>query len=225
MRRFRLIGLAFVAMLTLGAALSASAFALPEFLPFSAGTKTFTSALDSGEAILENSASTKIKCTALKGEGTLETDTLGTFKISFENCTLSGTPCTGTGDLSRTILLEGSFHYVDTTLGTGETLGMGMLFLPKLAEFDCVGGLVNNLLKGTLICLILTPLTSSVTHLFHCLPGATPGSSLYKQYWNDAGTHVEVQLLASLNEGGFKEANVQALATLTTTADGSWMNE
>jgi hypothetical protein len=223
MKRFRLIGLALVAVFALGAMLSASAFALPQFLPIVEPNNTFNGTAV-GSAILENSAGTDVTCTAGKGNGGFETDTLGTFHIIFENCSSSGVKCTTEGDTTGLILSEGSFHFVYDTLGTGETLGVAILFLPKETDFTCLGGLLNNKVKGTVLCLIHTPLTSSKTHTFKC-EGEPKGKAKEKKYWNDNGTIVEAQLLSNLNEGGFKESNEQAESTISTVEAGAWMNE
>jgi hypothetical protein len=233
MKRFRLIGLALVAVFALGAVLSASAFALPEVLPFGTGTKAFTGKLDSGEAVLESKSGNQVKCKKAEGSGGLETETLGTFKINFEECSLTvlgvNHTCTGTNtstaDNTGVILSEGSFHYVFDTLGTGETLGVAVLFLPKETTFEC-GAFVKNVVKGDVACLVLTPLTSSVTHLFHCTKGANAGSTGDPQFYNDGGTVVKAQLLSELDSGGtFEESNEQALATVTTREASALMNE
>jgi hypothetical protein len=226
MKRFRLIGLALVAVFALGAMLAASAFALPEFLPSTRANLAFNGNLDSGKAILENSMGTQVECTSAPGSGGLETDTLGTFKIAFEGCESTGFKCKTTGgSVNGQILSEGSFHYVYDTLGTGETLGIAILFLAKLTEFECAGGLVKNIVRGLVLCLILAPLTSSITHLFHCLKGASAGVAGEKKFYNDNGTIVEATLEANQNNAGFKETNEQALATVTTAEASAWMNE
>jgi hypothetical protein len=228
MTRFRLLGLTLVAVCALSAVLSATALALPEALPFSSGTKAFTGKLDSGEAIFENSGGNQFKCKKAESSGELGTDTLGTYKLNFEECSLQilGTTetCAGSGDRSAVILSEGSFHYVFDTLGTGETLGVAVLFLPHETSFEC-GTFVKNNFKGTLLCLLLTPLTGSLTHLFHCTKGSGAGTSAIKTYYNDSGTAATAQLLLELDGGGFKEANLQLLATLTTKEASAIMNE
>jgi hypothetical protein len=228
MKRFRLIGLALVAVFAFGAVLSASAFALPEALPFTSGTKAFTGKLDSGEAVLESAGANQVKCKAANGAGGLETDTLGTFKITFETCALTilgkTETCTGSGDATGAILSEGSFHYVFDALGTGEALGVAVLYLPKETSFEC-GAFVKNKVKGDVLCLLLTPLTSSLTHLFHCTKGATAGTQATTTFWNDNGTEVKAKLESSLDGGSFEASNEQALATVTTKEASAIMSE
>jgi hypothetical protein len=233
MRPRRLLAISITAAIALTALLAAAAYALPEFLPFT-NNNTFTSKNDATPIILENSAGTKIECTSENDSGGLETDTLGTFHITYEKCTSVGFTCTTEGDTSGLILSEGSFHYVYDTLGpkpTGavgeepETLGIAILSLSKELSFSCAGGLVTNKIRGTYLCLILTPLVSSLTHLVHCLPGTAKGEARERAFWNDNGTMVAVELESDQNEGGFKESNVQMLYEITTPLDGSWMNE
>jgi hypothetical protein len=226
--RYRFLGFALTAALALNAALAGSALALPESLPFSSGTKAFTGQLDSGQAVLENSDGFQFKCERMEGSGGLETDELGTFKFNFEKCgrpIFGGTePCTGAGDNEGTILSEGSFHYVFDTLGTGEALGVAILLLVKETSFECAE-IVQNDIKGDLLCLVLSPLTSLVTHLFHCVKGEGSGEQAQARYWNDEGTAVATRLLFRLNGGEFEETNLQLLATITTKEASAIMGE
>jgi hypothetical protein len=224
MNRLRLIGLAFVVMGALGAALSTTAQALPEFLPFT-GNRALLGVLNSTEAIFENNGAVKVKCLDAVNEGGLETDTLGTFHIDFEHCSSGGFTCMTEGDVAGLVLAEGSFHYVYDALGTGETLGTAILLLFKEAGFNCAGGILNNKVKGKALCLILAPLTSSTSHRYHCVKGTNAGEAAEKTYWLDDGTAAAVQLLSSLNAGEFKETNLQELASIETLNAGSWMNE
>jgi hypothetical protein len=223
MTHWKLLATVFTAAVALMALLAGTAYALPQFLPIESPNNTFSGTATSAW-IFENSAGTQLTCTSDKDRGGFETDTLGTFHLTLENCNSSGVKCTTEGDVSGLILSEGSFHFVYDTLGTGETLGVAILFLPKETDFSCLGGLLNNKIKGTLLCLIHTPLTSSKTHTFKC-EGEAKGKAREKKYWNDSGTTVEVQLLSNLNEGGFKESNEQLESTLATTEAGAWMNE
>jgi hypothetical protein len=219
----KLLAMTLAVAIAITAILAAAAYALPQFLPIESPNNTFTGTAV-GSSILENSAGTELACTAGSDRGGFETDTLGTFHLTFDNCSSSGVKCTTEGDTTGLELMEGSFHFVYDTLGTGETLGEGLLLLPKEVDFTCLGGLLNNKIKGTLLCLIHTPLTSSKTHVFRC-EGEAKGKLKEKRYWNDNGTIVEVQLLSNLNEGGFKESNLQMEYTLATTEAGAWMNE
>jgi hypothetical protein len=225
MSSLRLLVIVLTTMPVLAAALATSAYALPQFLPIAGSNKTFTTKT-TGTSILENSAGTKVECTAGKGSGGFETDTLGTFQITFENCSSSGVKCTTEGDSTGLILSEGSLHFVYSALGTGESLGVAILFLPKETDFTCLGGLLNNKVKGTVLCLISSPLSSNVTHRYNCAAGEKKaGEAACNSYFNDNGTAVNAQLLSNLNEGGFKESNEQLSATITTAEAGAWMNE
>jgi hypothetical protein len=224
MRFYRLLVVIVVAVMVLAAA--AAAFALPEFLPIEKPNNGFTGNLDSGVVVLEINSGTEVECTSAPSAGGGETDTLGTFKTEFKGCTAEGFECKTSGGPSRgQINTEGSFSFVYDTLGTGETLGVAIVFLGRLTEFECSGGLVKNVVRGLLLCLVLAPLNSSTTHLFHCLKGTDKGEAGEKRFYNDSGTIVEATLEANLNSGGFKEANLQVLAALTTAEAGAWMNE
>jgi hypothetical protein len=219
----RALATALTAAVALLALLAVAAYALPEFLPIDNPNNAFTGTA-TGTSVLENSAGTKLECTKGSDSGGLETETLGTFHVTFENCSSSGVKCTTEGDTTGLILGEGSFHFVYDTLGAGETLGVATLLLAKETDFSCLGGLLNNKIKGTLLCLIHTPLTSSKTHTVKC-EGEPKGKAKEKKYWNDSGTTVEVLLLSNLNEGGFKESNLQLEYTHATVEAGAWMNE
>lgn len=223
MKRFRLIGVALVAVFALGAVLSASAFALPEFLIGGEGKPGSYTGKNVGNAILENSAGTQVTCTAAKGAGGFVSDNAGTFKISFEKCKSGSIACKGAGDGTEIILSEGSFNEVFDTLGTGVTLGVATLFLPHETSFECTGFAVSKV-KGDVLCLVTTPLTSSTSHTFAC-KGVAKGKAAEKSYFNDSGTAVTVQLLSSLNGAAFSESNEQAEGTVETSSAGAYMNE
>jgi hypothetical protein len=228
MTRSRVRSLVLIIAFTLSATLAAQAQALPEVLPFNAGTKAFTGKLDSGQAIAETSVGNRIECTATQSSGGLETDTLGTYKLTLEGCVGSifgkDEACAGPGDSKGIMLSEGSFHYVFDVLGKAETLGVAILLLPHETAFEC-GVFVKNIIKGDVLCLLLTPLTSSLTHLFHCNKGTNDGEQAQKTYWNDDGTAVTAQLLVEFDGGALNESNLQLLATITTKEASAIMSE
>jgi hypothetical protein len=226
MTLYRLLVVTVVGAIVVASTLSGVAFALPAFLPSGRVNSSSIGNLDSGKAILETSAGTELECTTAPSRGGGETDTLGTFRTAFEGCESSGFKCKTTGgSVSGQIVSEGSFSFVYDTLGTGETLGIAILFSGKVTEFECAGGLVKNIIRGLMLCLVLAPLSSSITHLFHCLKGSANGTAGVKRFYNDSGTIVEATLEANQNGSGFKEVNLQALATENTPEAGAWMNE
>jgi hypothetical protein len=217
MKHFKLLGVALMAVFAIGAMLAstgASALTLPALLPI-AENKSFTGA-NVGAPKLESKAGSVIECKTATATGAQETDTLGTFHITFEGCeTAIVGKCTSTGDAEGSILTLGSFHYVLDTLSTSET-SVAVLFLPGITKFECTK-FVKNEVKGELVCPLTKPLVSSKTHEFTCAKGSTAGSQAVKKYYNDGGTLVEAKLESALNGGTFEESNEQATATTTFT--------
>lgn len=224
MKRFTLLGLALMAVLSLGASLAASSsFALPELLPI-AGNSTFTGRnVGTAKVVLETVGKSTVECASATSTGAQETDTLGTFHISFKTCASTGfirATCTSRGDASGEILTLGSFHYVYDTLGGTEKVAI--LFLPKPTEFEC--SIVKVKVTGTLVCLILKPLESNVTHQFHCVQ--KEGKQTGTRWWNDAGTAQTAQLLTETNNSGRPEESGElALAEVTFARAVSFEND
>jgi hypothetical protein len=216
MRRLKLLGVACAAAFVLAslASASASAFVLPDILGVEA--TSFTTLSDAANPLFETLAKNKVECEDWHGEGTVEASkTLGLFHIDFlGHCkaTLGGikASCTGLGDLPETILVLGKWHtVVDTKVG--ETLGAAILLLLEPVHFSCSIVLVK--VSGSILCLILEPLTAAKVHLFHCTQ--TGGTANEKKYINDEGVEVGVEpLVASNNEGAPEEAGESALGTI-----------
>jgi hypothetical protein len=227
MRRLSLIGLALIAVLALGAFAASTAFALPELLPHG----SWTGKDDGGAAkpTLEISGSTNIVIceSGATANGADETDTLGLFHIDFLGCVIKGTAvkCESASDTAGTILLLGTYHYVFDTLGAGESLGVAILFLPEHLHFTCLTPFVNTLilvLGPGPICLILKPLESNLTHLFHC--EQEKGIQKERTYWNDEGKEVKASLKCSVNEGAEGECAELALAEVKYAVAQAFMN-
>jgi hypothetical protein len=223
MKRFKLLGLALAAVCLLAAAFSASAFAgLPELLGQSAGATYSGKNTGTENPTLETVKKETITCTAASAEGIQETDTLGTFHIHFTGCNSSGFKCNTSGDEAGIILSLGTFHYVYDKLGTGSELGVAILFLPEEQVIKCTA-LVTLNVKGTILCLVLEPLTSAATHEFHCTQtGGKPSST---QWWNDEGVSQTALALTSKNKGEFIESAELALASVTFSEPVAFMNE
>src|ERR1700722_9122475 len=132
MRRCKLSGLALLAAVVFSSVLSASASAakLPELLG-QTNPATFTGANDGTTAIqFETSGGTTMNCTSASASGTQETDTGGTFHITFKGCKGSGAACTSSGDSTEEILSLGKFDLVDDFLSTEVSkLGVAIVFL------------------------------------------------------------------------------------------------
>jgi hypothetical protein len=179
MRRFKLLGLALVAVFAMAAAISASAFAVePINLPESA--KTWLGESEGEPEFASETAEVgvtlEVKCTSAPSEGTEEAKkALGLFHIHFLGChsTIGGTlvKCT---DLNHStageILVLGTWHLVfDKKIGGNfEKLTTAVLFLVEPVHFSC-SSLVLAEVKGEVLCLHLKPEEKAFTHSFHCV--------------------------------------------------------
>jgi len=216
MRRLKLLGVACAAVFVLAslASASASAFVLPEVLGVEA--TSFTTLSDAANPTFGTLSGSTVTCEDWHGEGTVEANkTLGLFHITFlGKCKASiigiVAPCTGLGDAVETILVLGKWHtVVDTKVGA--ELGAAILLLLEPVHFTCSIALVE--VKGSVMCLILEPLTPAKVHLFHCT--LTSGTTNEKKYINDSGVEVAVEpLLSSTNHGAFEESGETALGTI-----------
>src|SRR6202035_2679913 len=149
MRRFKLLGLALMAVFIAAVAVVGTASAaLPKVLPEAA--KNWTGASDGGGIVLLGSAD--ITCTEAPATGTLEANKpLGSFHIEFKNCTTEkgAIKCTGLGDSAGVILALGTWHLVFDNL---TTLSVATLSLFEKIHLNC-SALVLVLVSGELVCL------------------------------------------------------------------------
>lgn len=181
MRRLKLLGLALLAVFASAAALSSSALALelPENLPVSESTRTFTGK-NEGETEFKTVGIAPVKCTEVTGEGSEEAKKpLGTVHFDFKNCTTEESglkvKCTGLGETtSGTILVLGTWHLVFDRKkgGTFAELTTGPLFLISLVHFSC-SSLILVEVHGEQLCLHLKATEKSTTHSFHCVVAGT----------------------------------------------------
>jgi hypothetical protein len=204
MQRFRILGVALMAVFVLGAVVSATASAVGvEVLPLGKEEK-WTGQSGSGSLEVLKKAES-IPCAKGKMEGTFEANKpLGKFHIDFEGCKTSkvGATCTGLGEASGVILSLGIFHLVFDKLGVGAELGVGILFLIEATHLTCVIPLFIE--EGQLLCLI-KPINTVVKHWeIVCEKGKEVGDPGETVYWNETGTEVkmgEELLLLKENEG------------------------
>jgi hypothetical protein len=228
MKRFGILGALFVVVFALAAVMVApAAFALPELLPIGTHGTPFTDASDGTEVVkLETIEKKVVECKSAQSVGGQETDTLGTFTINFLECKepALGVKCTTKGDSEGVILTKGSFHYVIDTLGaTLGANGVAILFLPSTTEFECTS-LAKLVVTGRLVCLLLEPLVSRSTHLFHCIQ--TTGVQNETSYYNATGTLITgVFLSTSLNGATAVQSGELALAQINFPEAVAIMNE
>jgi hypothetical protein len=224
MKRFKLLGLTLLAAFALGAVLVASASAaLPELLPVKTGGSSFTGKNTAANPTLETLKKESIVCSAATADGVQETDTSGTYHIHFTGCKGFGfANCNTEGDESGVILTLGGFSYVDDHLSVNVSeLGVAILFNAN-ATIKCTA-LATIKVEGKVVCLVLEPLSSKVTHEFHCTQ--TSGMQSETHWWNDAGTEQTSVLLSSKNGGAFEESGEQALGSVTFAEAVAFMNE
>lgn len=210
-----------LAALVVGAGLASQALALPELLGQSAGAEYSTKNTTENPG-WESTKEEKIVCKGFSGQGVQENDMLGTFHSGFTLCTSSGFSCNSNGDSTGAVLMLGTKHYVLYKLGTGSELGVAVLFLPEELTLKCTA-LVTYKIRGTFLCAISEPLTSSTTHTFTC--SGTKGVPALKTWWNDSGEPQEAKLEISKNGGSFVEAELFGSGSITFGTAVAFMNE
>jgi hypothetical protein len=128
MIRLRLVGLAFIAVLALGAMVVSAAQAEPEFKP---STKQAFTGL-SGASHLENTSGTTVECTHGKTTGEITgAHTVGTVVVKFTGCTAEKGKCSAKSKgapASNEIIV----NTLNGELGTTKeaTSGVGLLLKP-----------------------------------------------------------------------------------------------
>jgi hypothetical protein len=237
MRRVKLFGLALVAVFASAAALSSSAFALelPENLPTSTETRTWTGESDGTGVTAEpefktlNAAKVEliVKCEKATAEGTEESKKpLGLFHIHFLGCHTELSPgtivkCTDLNHLTAgEILVLGTWHLVwDRENGKEfKELTTGVLFLVEPVHFTC--SIVLLEVKGEQLCLHLKPTEENTTHLFHCIANATNHWEQSEEWCKkDVGgvctEPVKPLLLTSVSHEAFGPSSELALGSTT----------
>lgn len=141
--------------------------------------------------------------------------------MAYEECkeSLFGTPCTGTGDTSGTVLLLDMWDLVFDTLGTGATLKSAIHFAYSEFHFSCNAGLSIMKVKGDLICLHLNPTVKNKEHEDHCNETATgSGKPDDPKYWS-GGVEKTAALLTSLDGSAFEETALVALLKTATAEE------
>jgi hypothetical protein len=220
MQRLKILGVALMAVFALGAFVSATASAQVVILPEAAEAYKG----ESGKGTLEVlKGAAKIECTKDKSEGSFEKEKpLGPFHIDFEGCKAASiSTCTGLGEASGVILTLGTAHLVFDKLGTGEALGVGVLFLVEPTHFKC--SIVETLLvvEGQLLCLLTKPLNTLAKHFeIVCKPGKEAGDPGETIYWNEKGEEVkmgEELLLTHENEKAGVMSGENTTALILTT--------
>lgn len=208
MQRLKHIQLTMFAFLVLGSVFASAALALPEITGPSFPA-SYTGKNTVANPTLETTKSESISCKEETTEGLMETSTLGTFHLHFSGCKSSGFSCNTSGDESGIILALGTLHSVFDSLSP---VGVGMLYLPEEQTIKCTA-LVTLKIKGTVLCSVSEPLTSSATHELQC--EETSGKPSNTSWWNDEGVEQHAKLETSKNGGTFIESAMRQQTTIT----------
>ncbi len=168
---------------------------------------------DANGGVLEG---TGLKLLLLTGELTA----LGTFRADFANVKEVVAPkhnCHTSNDPTATVLTEGSFHVVITSLFPN--LQIGLLFLPNEVKIECEG--INLKVKGSVIASINTNGITETTELTNIkgllAKGSTVASQQVSEYYNDSGTKVKAGLITTV-AGVENASNEQVKEETTFTA-------
>ena len=205
MSRAKLVVVAAMAIVAISALASASASALPEFLPTTTKAK-FTST--SGPGTLETSAKEQINCSADTNEGQILSATTFDVTIKFTGCKAFGIAnCSTTGAASGELVVKAT-----ATLGylskTAKTVG-AKLNVTEF-EFTCAGGLVKGKVKGAVIGQ-LTPVNKK-TKTGELILKQTGGENEFQHFEGEATLS---KLESSKNGGAFELAGEETTDTIT----------
>jgi hypothetical protein len=232
MRRIKIAGLAFLAVLALGVitaeAASAASTVLPEFSNSVAGNAT------SGASSL-NLEGTTISCTAGTTATSPTSKKLGTFKILFGGCKAGGEPCRSLGQAlaSGTIEVTGEYHLVsrasDRTFYEiwfllASTDGTGALHL------ECEASTVGLVLVWGNVLGQINAEPSSSERTFKINLKTEGGGKTIKQelntYGNNSGTEITAEgLKGKLGTGTERKGGESAEANLLFTVSATSLEE
>ncbi|HTW43513.1 MAG TPA: hypothetical protein VMD79_14500 [Solirubrobacteraceae bacterium] len=216
MHRFKLLGVALVAVGVAVAVTAAAAFAtmaLPEYTVQTGWTGS------SGAGKLSNTAAkSSISCTSGSNAGGAEASKkLGTFALEFKGCTAealgSKVKCNSEGDATEVILTVGTWHLVLQVSGTGshETL---VWFLVKPTTVKCTS-LVTIEVQGNVLGKIEE---ESKTKAALQVNVNASGGQQYTSFENDNGESVGASLVSNINKGSFSTATEESANNHIVTA-------
>jgi hypothetical protein len=203
-RRIHTLSLLVIPLLALGivaTAANATEMVLPEFKVSSlSANKTGPSTLFSAF---------EIKCERDKLQLPFGASSVrsGTFTLALEGCTAIGSSCKSLGGTAGAISLSGEWHLVlDTVSSTDHRLVLFTLSSPAEAHIECEVLSDLMVLKGSFLGSI-EPKSESKTE-FVLKVKATKTSQELKEYENNAGEKITVELLTSTNEGTFAQSDL-----------------
>jgi hypothetical protein len=213
MKSLKLLGVALMALFTVGVTMASSAFALPEINVTL--TSTFPIHLEVTNLTIKTELSESTGL-ALHGEGILvlylstELTSLGKFEALFlkvEEKT-TGVKCNTPGDKEGEVLTKGTWHLVYTSLSP---LTLGILHLVEPFELKC--SIIGFKIKGSALAGLSNPISGQLTSLGGVLEGNGKGKPNLTGYYNDEGQTAKAKL-----ESGTNESAEEVTGKVTTTA-------
>jgi hypothetical protein len=209
MQRLKVVMLAMMAVLVLGAVVSATASAAePEAL---GAPQKYTGT--SGPGTLESLKGLKIECKSDTSEGEIKAKEVTTH-IDFKECkgTL-GANCTGLGEASGVILTLATGKLVYDSL---TTLGVALLLTVTPVHLSC--SIILLEVSGKVLCLIAKINVASKTNEIKC--EATASDPKEVTYWEGGTEHkltAETGLLTSENHAAAVDSSESTTGTIETT--------
>jgi len=225
MKHLKILGLAFIAMLSLTAILAATANAaatLPSLLPAAgAGEAHVLSSFTSKKSTFNGSLEA---ISSEKDEGTLEGTSLklGLVDVLFlESKDALGTTCTGLGDATAgSILALGTYHLKD--YNAGPTLRVALVVLLTPVHFEC-GSAISAVVSGC-VAGALTPENVKTKTLTGTLVKKGEDNAIITVL-NEENTATELcQLLSVTNGGATKLSSEETTETITNFKGGAVTN-
>lgn len=205
------------ACLLLIVAFASTAFALPQLLGWegNSGWSGFGSGLT-----LETEKGEKVTCTNSASNGSQGSDTSGIVFFKFEGCKSSSFACNTFGNFSGEVEMKGGYSYVFAALGS--ELSVAILFELEETTIKCTA-LVTLHVRGTFLCPVSSPLTSSTAHTYSC--GQIRGVPANTLYWDDEGLEHQARQETQKNGGTFVRSGVSISDGLTFGTAVAFMNE
>jgi hypothetical protein len=203
MQRFRILGVALLAIFALGAVAAVAANAEEGFLPRKTNDFTFEGTAKN-KPTLETTAGSTIACEKLTGSGTLKSDKQAEkVTLDFDGCSALGFPDNTLGDTSGLLLLTEAAASVCLLTGGG----FGLIIEPKEVHIEVPAISTLLLVKGSVIGKITTVGPAKEY-------GVEFAGTKGKQNITECVDKVEHKLLVSTNGGTPELAAQKVIATL-----------
>lgn len=203
MRQLKILGLALMAVLALGVAISATASAEElGILPEGTAAEPLVVNGTAGEGVLETLGGSTVTCTSAELLTSWTSHTLGLFHLHFKGCKSAAGSCSTAGDAKGVILVLGTIHLVFDKITEG--LGAGILLLLEEVHLTC-GELIKVLIlvRGSILCLA-TPINTLVKE-GEVICKQTKGDQAERSYWtSETGKEEKATLESSVNGGAFE---------------------